>query len=82
MIYKGIAKGKTIELEDPLPYPKGHPIHVSVEPLMGQPQPGSSVAIRKAMHEPPHLREEEVDELDLAIGEGKLNVYHENIFDS
>jgi hypothetical protein len=82
MIYKGIAKGKTIELEDPLPYPKGQPIHVSVEPLMEQPQPGSSAAIRKTMHEPPHFKEEEVDELDLAIREGKLNVHHETIFDS
>jgi len=81
MIYKGIAKGRIIELEDSLPYPKGHPIHVSVEPLVEQPQLGSSAAIRKAMHEPPHLRGEDVDELDLAIGEGKLNVYHESIFD-
>jgi hypothetical protein len=48
---------------------------------MEQPQPGSSAAIRKTMHEPPHLKEEEVDELDLAIGEGKLNVHHETIFD-
>lgn len=35
MNYKGIAKGKTIELEEPLPYPQGQPVSVSVEPLRG-----------------------------------------------
>lgn len=31
MTYKGIAKGKTIELEEPLPYSEGQPVSVSIE---------------------------------------------------
>ena len=48
MIYRGIAKGRNIELDEPLPYPKGQPIQVSVEPLTELPHQGSSVAILKA----------------------------------
>jgi hypothetical protein len=33
VIYKGIANGKTIKLDKLLPYPKGQPVKVSVEPL-------------------------------------------------
>ena len=41
MNYKGIAKGKTIELAELLPYPDGQPVSVEVEPLAEQPQAGS-----------------------------------------
>jgi hypothetical protein len=40
---KGIAKGKTIELEEVLPYPEGQPVSVSVEPLEAQLRPDSSL---------------------------------------
>lgn len=40
---KGIAKGKTIELEEVLPYPEGQLVSVSVEPLEAQLQPVSSL---------------------------------------
>ena len=74
MSYKGIAKGKTIELEDELPYPEGQPVSVSVEPLTEQSQPGVPAVIRQAMHEPPRLRWEDVDELERAIAAAKLPV--------
>ena len=81
MAYKGVAKGKIIELEEPLPYPEGQPLNVSVEPWAGQLDPGSPAAIRQVMHEPPHLRWEEVDELERAIAEGKLPVRQAGVFD-
>ncbi|OGG45977.1 MAG: hypothetical protein A3F84_17365 [Candidatus Handelsmanbacteria bacterium RIFCSPLOWO2_12_FULL_64_10] len=81
MIYRGIAKGKTIELETLLPYPEGQPIRVSVEPLTAQSRSGSPVAIRQAMHEPPHLSSGEVDELEQAIELGKLPVRQEGVFE-
>jgi len=81
MSYKGISEGKTIELEEPLPYAEGQPVSVVVEPLAGQPQAGAPAAIRQVMHEPPHLKEEDVDELERAIEEAKLPVRQESVFD-
>ncbi len=42
---------------------------------------GSPAAIRQAMREPPHLRLEDVDELERAIAEGKLPIHQEGVFD-
>lgn len=81
MSYKGVARGKMIELEEPLPYPEGQPLSVSVEPWAGQPYPGSPAAVRQVMHAPPHLRWEEVDELERAIAAGKLPVHDTGMFD-
>lgn len=81
MSYKGIAKGKIIELEEPLPYSEGQPVSVLVEPLTGQSQAGFPMAIRQVMHEPPHLHMEDVDELERAIEEAKLPVRQESVFD-
>lgn len=81
MIYRGVAKGKTIELETLLPYPEGQAVSVSVEPLASQSQSGSPALIRQAMHEPPHLSSGEVDELEQAIEAGKLPVRQEGIFE-
>ena len=81
MSYKGIAKGKIIELEERLPYPDGQPVSISVEPFVERVHPGSPVAVRRVMHEPPHLRWEDVDELERAIEEGKLPVHQQSVFD-
>lgn len=81
MIYKGIASGKIIELEEPLPYPEGQPVSVLVEPLVGEPQGGSPSAVLQAMTKPPHLRWEDVDELERAIEEGKLAVRQKSVFE-
>lgn len=81
MIYRGVVKGRMIELEEPLPYPEGQPVSVSVNPLTTHLHPGSPAAIRQVMHEPPHLNWEDVDELERAIEEGKLPVRQEGVFD-
>ena len=72
MTYKGIVKGKTIELEDEVPYPEGQPVSVSLEPLEEKRELNLPGVIRQIMHEPPHLRWEDVDELERAIEEGKI----------
>ena len=82
MIYRGIAKGNVIELEESLPYPEGQPLNISVEISAVYLKAGSPVAIRQAMAEPPHLNGEDVDELERAIAEGKLPVQPEGIFDT
>jgi hypothetical protein len=74
MTYKGIAKGKTIELEDPLPYPEGQAIAVSIEPLGTELSHGSPAAILKVTRDLPHIKAEDVDELEHLIRQGTLPV--------
>ena len=81
MTYKGIAKGRTIELEEALPYRDGQPVHVSIEPAPELPEKGSSAAIRRAMHDSPHLEREAVDELERAIAQDRLPVTEQGVFD-
>jgi hypothetical protein len=81
MIYRGVAKGKMIEFEEPLPYPEGQPLRVSVEPLTTPLRVGSPEAILHVMREAPHVRGEDVDALEQAIAEGKLSVRQEGDHD-
>ena len=75
MIYKGVAKGKIIELEEPLPYNEGQLISISVDTIIGQFCIGSPEAVRLMMNKPPHLRSEDVDELEQEIEKGKLPMH-------
>jgi len=81
VVYRGIARGKTIELEEFLPYVEGQPPRVSVEPFAGQRQPGSPAAIQQAMHAPLHLTWEDVDALEQAIAEARLPVQDSSVFE-
>ncbi len=74
MHYKGVAKGKTIELEETLPYPDGQAISVSVAPLTVPLRLGVPAVVRQVMYDFPHLQWEEVEELEHAITEAKLLV--------
>jgi len=69
MTYKGVAKGKVIELQESLPYPEGQPINVSVEPAQSDLPPDSPQRIRQAMDQAPHLEAQVVDELEQLIVE-------------
>lgn len=80
MTYRGVAKGKTIELEEPLPYCEGQLVSVSVEPLYPEDQAGSPVAIVKVMQKLPRLDPEDVDALEQAIERGKLPVRTQGVF--
>jgi len=79
MTYKGIAKGKIIELEEPLPYSEGQPVSVSIERLRPEVQPGSAAAILKVLRDLPQLNPEDVDALEQAIEQGRLPVRVEGI---
>jgi hypothetical protein len=81
MVYRGIARGKTIELEEFLPYAEGQPLRVSVEPFADQLQPGSPAAIQQAMHAPPHLTWEDVSALEQAIADARLPVQDSGVFE-
>lgn len=71
MVYRGIARGKTIELEETLPYEDGEVVQVEVQPLDTEAEPGTAAAILEAVRKPPHLTKEDVDEFERLIEEGK-----------
>ena len=72
MTYKGVAKGKVIELEEALPYSDGQAVSVSVEALHPDFQPGSAPAILKVLRSLPDLNPDDVDELEQLISQGRL----------
>ena len=74
MKYKGIAKGKIIELEERLPYSEAQAVSVSVEALRADVIPGSPAAILKVMRSLPDLDPGEIDELERLIRKGTLPV--------
>ena len=74
MTYKGVAKGRIIELEEALPYSDGQAVSVSVEALHPDLQPGSVAAMLKVMRSLPDLNPDDVDELERLIRQGRLPV--------
>jgi hypothetical protein len=74
MTYKGVVKGKIIELEESLPYSDGQAVSVSVEALHPDLQPGSAPAILKVMRSLPDLKPDDVDELEQLIRQGRLRI--------
>lgn len=75
MNYRGLAKGKTIELEEPLPFPEGQAVRVSVEPCSSAAHLGSPQAVLQAVRDFPHLHAFDVDELETALESARLPVH-------
>ncbi len=82
MTLKGIAKGRTIELDKPLPYRNGQEVQVSIEPLTKHPLSGSPSSVLDAVDGPPHLSSEAVDELLRVIEEGRRPVRSVGVFEA
>ena len=80
MTYKGVAKGKIIELEEPLPYAEGQPVSVSIEPLRREFHPGSPPTVLKVMRDLPPINPKDVDELERVIERGRLPVRMQGLF--
>lgn len=87
MIYKGIIKGKVIELEGEVVLPKGTEVEVVVRESKGEEVAtsgyfkGTPQAILAAWDTPPHCTPEDVDALLQAIEQGKRPMRFEGIFD-
>ena len=81
MTYKGLAKGRIIELEKPLPYCDGQPVEVSVEPVSQEQQPGSPQSILKVLNDLPDITIEDVDEMEQLIKSGSLPIRLQGEFD-
>jgi hypothetical protein len=80
MSCRGILRGKTIELEELLPYPEGQTVTVSIEAVEDLPL-GSPALLLKAMREPPHLEPGDIEELERVLADSKLPVKPGGIFD-
>ena len=74
MTYKGLARGRIIELEEPLPYCDGQQVAVSVEPISFEQQPGTPLSILKVLKDLPDIGIEEVDEMERMIKQGSLPI--------
>jgi hypothetical protein len=79
---RGTAKGKIIELEEPLPYVEGCPVRVTVEPEEMAPTRSSPAAIRQVMQEGPHLAAADLEALEQAINVGQLPVQERTVFEN
>jgi hypothetical protein len=82
MTYRGIARGRTIELESRLPYPEGQAVEVSVQIEPCQAPVQSPAVIRQAMHAPPLPDNGAVAELERIIAEGRLDVRDGHVFEA
>jgi hypothetical protein len=81
MTYRGVARGSTIELDEPLPYADGQAVNVRVEPASDF-RKGDPQAVLEAVRAMPPLSGEDVDALERAIEEGRLPVRYEGVFDA
>lgn len=82
MTYRGVARGRIIELEEALPFPEGQPLTVSVNAVPGGSPLGSPELVRRTMNNAPHIASSDLDELEQAIEGGKLRVREEGALDS
>ena len=74
MTLKGVAKGKVIELEKPLPFPDGTEVEVTVRPTAGEARKNSPRAWLQLMGS---LTEEEAEAILKAVREQARKVEHE-----
>ena len=78
MTYRGIAKGRVVQLDGDVSLPEGTTVTVLVqEPLRGSPS-----AVLQAMRGLPSLAGGEVDELERMIEVGKLPTRSGGMFDA
>ncbi len=72
MSYTGWIKGRTIELDEPLPFADGQAVKVSVERVESVVRAGSPRAVLEASRQSPHLSPASVAALDAAITAARL----------
>lgn len=75
MSYTGWIKGRTIELEEPLPFADGQFVKVSLETMTPQIRSGSPQAVLEAMRQTPHLVQADVAALENAMSDAKLSTH-------
>ncbi len=72
MSYRGWIKGRTIEMDEPLPFAEGQAVKVFVETMAPSARSGSPRTILEATHQFPHLVQADIAALEAAIQDAKL----------
>jgi hypothetical protein len=78
MDYRGVAKGRMVELEDDISLPEGTAVTVVVEETAR----GTPATVLRVMRSLPDLQAGDVDELERMIEAGKLPTRSEGLFDA
>src|SRR5688572_19783667 len=76
--------GRVLVPVDPIDLPTGRLLEIDVREVSetgSEAPPGSPARLLQLMREPPHVSQEDVDELERAIEEAKLPVRFEGVFD-
>ncbi|GMU80595.1 MAG: hypothetical protein AMXMBFR47_04660 [Planctomycetota bacterium] len=81
MTVRGRVRGKTIELDEMLPFPQGQAVDVDVRPLEASSLPGSPSRLLDAVRSAPHISNDDLAELESAIQSGKLPPSDRAVFD-
>lgn len=81
MTYKGIARGKTIELDESLPFAEGEELTISVQASRTPRRPGSPSAVLEVVRAEPHLSSDEVTDFERMINDARLQVEEQGPFD-
>ena len=81
MTVRGKARGKTIELDEALPFPAGQPLDIHIEPATAEAAIGSPARLLEAVRQPPHVSAEDAAEFQRAIQSGTLVPDERGVFD-
>ena len=81
MVYRGVARGRIIELDETLPFNEGQVVNIAVEPLNSKTLAGSPLAVLATMRALPDIDAADVQSLEAAIAAGRLPVFAQRLFD-
>ena len=80
MVYRGVARGRIIELDETLPFDEGQVVNISVEPFAAKTLAGSPQAVLAAIRALPDIDAADVQCLEAAIAGGRLPVSTRSVF--
>ncbi|MCS7187072.1 MAG: hypothetical protein N3B10_05335 [Armatimonadetes bacterium] len=80
MTYRGVVKGKIVELEGDPSIPEGTEVEVIVRERVRL-HKGSPKLLAQVAEKEPHLTDEDVNALERAIEEGKMRIREYGVFE-
>ncbi len=80
MSFKGIARGKLIELDQSLPFSEGQRLNVSIEPLAHETGESQAQRILRVLREGPHVDPADVEAMMKVIEEARLPTRYDAVF--
>jgi len=81
MVLRAHFDGKVLIPVEPVDLPRNKLLEIDVREVEQELRPGSPAAVKKLMHELPHVSSDIVDEWERAIAQGNIPVRYEGVFD-